>query len=225
MSDSEKEIVLRAELETVTKRSRRYHQIHSALHYLRNKPMLKARHRQWRQRHPKLCKRYTQRYVARHPERRRATELKSAAKRDKAKLAEYSRVKRPIFRQLDRARDRQRRKTDVLFVIKKRLRARLANALRGYGAKAEPTLQLLGCSLPFLKRHLESRFKPGMSWKNRHRWHIDHVLPCKAFDLTQREEQLKCFHWSNLQPLWKRDNLTKRSRVVDCQPELLLAIT
>ena len=70
---------------------------------------------------------------------------------------------------------------------------------------------LIGCSLEELKKHLESQFKPGMSWKNRGRngWHIDHIKPCASFDLSKSEEQHKCFHYSNLQPLWAKENLRK----------------
>ena len=70
---------------------------------------------------------------------------------------------------------------------------------------------LLGCSRDHLRRHLESRFQPGMTWENygRYGWHVDHVIPCSAFDLTNPDEVRKCFHFSNLQPLWWRDNIIK----------------
>ncbi len=46
-------------------------------------------------------------------------------------------------------------------------------------------------------------------------WHIDHRVPCAKFDLTKKEEQEKCFHYTNLQPLWAKDNLTKGSKYDD----------
>ena len=42
--------------------------------------------------------------------------------------------------------------------------------------------------------------------------HIDHIKPCAKFDLTKKEEQEKCFHYTNLQPLWACDNLMKGSK-------------
>jgi DNA/RNA endonuclease G (NUC1) len=62
-----------------------------------------------------------------------------------------------------------------------------------------------------LKAHLEAKFLPGMTWDNYgvHGWHIDHIIPCAAFDLSKETEQRKCFHFTNLQPLWAKDNLRK----------------
>ncbi|GAI33061.1 unnamed protein product, partial [marine sediment metagenome] len=59
------------------------------------------------------------------------------------------------------------------------------------------------------KKHLEKRFVKGMSWKNYGKWHIDHIKPCATFNLSEKKEQRKCFHYSNLQPLWAKENLSK----------------
>jgi len=50
-----------------------------------------------------------------------------------------------------------------------------------------------------------------MSWNNYTYigWHVDHIKPCCQFDLSKPEEQAKCFHYTNLQPLWAEENLTK----------------
>ena len=69
----------------------------------------------------------------------------------------------------------------------------------------------MGCSIEELKIHLEKQFRDGMSWNNygMYGWHIDHIKPCSAFDLTDLEQQKICFHYSNLQPLWAKENLSK----------------
>lgn len=74
-------------------------------------------------------------------------------------------------------------------------------------------MQLVGCSVTDLKKHLEKQFQPGMSWDNwgNDGWHIDHIRPCSSFDLTDPAEQVKCFHYTNMQPLWATDNLKKGS--------------
>jgi hypothetical protein len=60
-----------------------------------------------------------------------------------------------------------------------------------------------------LKAYLEAKFKPGMSWDNYGEWHIDHIIPLNDFELTIREQFLDAVHYTNLQPLWKAENLSK----------------
>lgn len=73
----------------------------------------------------------------------------------------------------------------------------------------------LGCSLEELKTHLEQQFQLGMTWENWSRtgWHIDHIQPLSSFDLTDREQFLKAAHYTNLQPLWAKDNLVKHNKI------------
>jgi hypothetical protein len=54
-----------------------------------------------------------------------------------------------------------------------------------------------------------------MTWQNYgyYGWHIDHIKPCASFDLRKPSEQRKCFHYSNLQPLWAKDNLQKSDKI------------
>ena len=74
----------------------------------------------------------------------------------------------------------------------------------------------LGCSVEELKRHLEKQFQPKMNWENYglYGWHIDHIKPLVNFDLTNREQFLEACHYTNLQPLWAEDNLSKGAKCV-----------
>jgi hypothetical protein len=74
---------------------------------------------------------------------------------------------------------------------------------------------MLGCSVQELWNHLESKFTPGMTRDNYGKWHVDHIVPCVAFDLTDETQQLECFNFRNLQPLWARDNLKKHAKEND----------
>lgn len=111
----------------------------------------------------------------------------------------------------------ERRKTNPQSKASHNLRDRIIKALKAQGTfKSESTIKLVGASIPFVKKWIESKFKPGMSWDNygkgKGKWNIDHIRPCASFDLTDLEQQRECFHYSNLQPLWSEDNLIKGDR-------------
>ncbi len=115
-----------------------------------------------------------------------------------------------------RRKYRKHRFEDPTYKIIKYLRNRIYFVIKNQSTtKEETTLELTGCSPSQLKSHLESLFQEGMSWDNYgvHGWHIDHIIPCASFDLTNPDEQRKCFHYTNLQPLWAVDNLSKGSKI------------
>lgn len=98
----------------------------------------------------------------------------------------------------------------------KNLRRRLREVLKGQ-KKSNSFMLLLGCSIEFFIEYMESKFEPGMTWENygnpngdhSNCWHVDHIKPCCSFDLSDPEQQKICFHYTNLQPLWGKDNLRK----------------
>lgn len=104
----------------------------------------------------------------------------------------------------------QRLSTDPSYRLQRNLRKRLATALKN-NYKSGSAVSDLGCSIDELKAYLESKFLPGMTWDNygKYGWHIDHIKPFSSFNLSNREELLKVCHYTNLQPLWWRDNLSK----------------
>ncbi len=125
----------------------------------------------------------------------------------------------PLNRDKIRAANRKRLKRYVLnpmFRVIRSLRRRLLFVLEGK-RKAAHSMELIGCTREQLRSHLESKFKPGMSWENYgvHGWHIDHIKPCASFDLSDPAQQHTCFHYSNLQPLWAYENLQKGDKLPD----------
>jgi len=109
-------------------------------------------------------------------------------------------------------RFKRRVKTDVQFRLRTRMRSRLCGVLTQRGLrKTKSIILFIGCTIEELKSHLEAQFKPDMTWDNygKNGWEVDHIRPCVSFDLTQEEEQKKCFHYTNLQPLWKSENASK----------------
>ena len=107
---------------------------------------------------------------------------------------------------------REKYNNDIDHKIKSNLRNRIFYAIRNKAKKLKRTEKLLGCTIDFLKKYLQLQFIDGMTFENYGKWEIDHIKPCAAFDLTKPEEQTQCFNYSNLQPLWKKDNLTKNSK-------------
>lgn len=97
--------------------------------------------------------------------------------------------------------------------LKASLRSRLYAFVKRKNKKS--SFDFIGCSIDELKEHLSSQFTEGMSWENYGEWHIDHIKPCSSFDLSILEEQQKCFHYSNLQPLWALDNLKKGAKEME----------
>ena len=95
--------------------------------------------------------------------------------------------------------------------LTRRVRTRMHCALNGK-KKQGRTMELIGCTPEQLREHLESQFVEGMAWGQHGKWHVDHVQPLAAFDLTKKKHQLHAFHWSNLQPLWAAANLAKADK-------------
>lgn len=129
------------------------------------------------------------------------------------RVAKYKNIEK--YRAMTRKWHRKKYLEDNEFRLKESLRSRVAQAIRkDYGEKAYRTLELVGCSIPALKNHIAKQFLPGMAWENYgvRGWHIDHKLPCASFDLTDPAQQKKCFHHTNLQPLWAKDNLSKGAK-------------
>lgn len=135
---------------------------------------------------------------------------------NREKKLKYTKDYRNKNREKINKKAREYEKTDVNSRMRRNLSSRIRIAVKVQSSnKAYKTMELIGCKIEDLRSHLESKFVTGMSWENYGRrqgkwgWEIDHIVPCACFDLTKEEEQKKCFHWTNLQPLWRRDNSSK----------------
>ncbi len=139
---------------------------------------------------------------------------KNYSEKNRKRLAKYYKDWRAA--NLDSVREymRNKRKTNIQFRIGEVLRTRQTKALAG-NYKRGSFVRDLGCTISELKFYLEGKFAEGMNWENYgHRsWHIDHVIPLAFFDLTDREQFLKACHYTNLQPMWAKENLKKGHKV------------
>ena len=201
--------------------------IASKIYYLKNKEKLKKYYQENKEKQKKYRQEHKEKIVIRHKkwyqEHKEKITIQHKIYRDNHKEEikntdkKYRQEhKKELNIQINKYRI-NRRKTDINFKISGNLRNRVRDAIKN-NLKSAPTMKLLGCSINFLKQHLESQFINNMSWKNHGKgvgnknlkeWHIDHIRPCASFDLSKPEEQRKCFHYSNLQPLWAKDNLSK----------------
>lgn len=183
--------------------------------YLKHKSKRDAANRKWAIKNRRLSLEIKKRWRDRNKEKCRASAIEAYYRR------------KPIFESQewkDKHNDYvfRRRKTDVQYCIAYRLRASMHQAIRRqFGKKAFKTMQVLGCTVKELKRHLESQFTNGMSWENRRSFVIDHFVPCKAFDLTNPDEQRWCFNYRNLRPMSHHDNQVKSDTLPDPLPDWL----
>lgn len=154
---------------------------------------------------PDVNKRATSRYRQKH----------------RIKLRELNRLKARKLRAEGKPqkRDRERRATDPIYNLSRRIRSRINMAF--YKAKKgtrkhTTAIQLLGCSYAEFKRHIESQFTEGMSWEKviDGSIHIDHIKPVSSFDLTDSLQQKAAFHFTNCQPMWAVENLEKGRKII-----------
>jgi hypothetical protein len=140
--------------------------------------------------------------------------IREWARAGRERNREYIRLYARTYYRKNRQHLFRLRKKSLSFRITHNLRSRIGSVLKGKNKSAR-TMELLGCDFLNFRKHLESKFKPGMNWSNYGRgWHIDHIHPCSRFDLSKSDEQKKCFHYSNMQPLWAEENLKKSNKMV-----------
>ena len=158
----------------------------------------KAKHLIWRKKNAETIKQQTKSW--------------RAANADYAKT--YYLANRAKVRQQHSIWQSKQIKENPYFRLVKNLRNRVKDGIKnGNGLKSSVTETLIGCTYAFVRQHLTSLFQPGMTLENYGLWEIDHIIPVASFDLTKEEEQKKCFHWSNMQPLWKQINRLKSDKL------------
>lgn len=124
----------------------------------------------------------------------------------------YHKKHRTKLRKTRREYVANRRKNDPIFRLQLNVRRRVNHAIEWLRAKKDRrTLDILGCDIDTLRRHLESKFKPGMTWENYGEWHVDHIIPLAQGRTKAKLEKL-C-HYTNLAPLWAEDNLKKGAKL------------
>ena len=104
-----------------------------------------------------------------------------------------------------------KRKTNPSYRLKVNLSSRLRKVLKGKIKKAATTMKLVGCTREEAVQWIESQFTDGMTWDT---IDVDHMMPCASFNLEDPEQQKSCFHYTNLQPLFRTDNRSKGDKIM-----------
>lgn len=152
-------------------------------------------------------------------EEKRQDKYKAKEREKYANDVQYREVKKERARNYQKNNQHKKRhkyNTDPNFRLRRVLSARVTDAIKNQATtKAYKTIELIGCTVDEARVHLENQFVKGMSWDNYKEWEIDHIIPCAFFDLSDPEQQKKCFHYTNLQPLWATDNRSKGARILE----------
>ena len=162
------------------------------------------KHKKWRESNIEYLKEYNKKY--------REKNGKEIDKRDWQKRKNDKKY-REYQKNYRREYDKNKRKNDPSYKLKQNLSRRIREVLKSNNVKKNKrSLEYTGCTASELYKYLESLFIDNMSWENMGKggWDIDHRKPVASFDLSNKEERKKCFHYTNLQPMWHEDNMQKK---------------
>lgn len=127
-------------------------------------------------------------------------------------MYKYNRKWNAENKEYKRKYNREKYNNDINYKIRSNISGRIRYFVKN---KSDGIKQYVGCSFDKLKKQLEDQFDDEMTWENhgQYGWHIDHIIPCSFFNLDDPRQQKICFHYSNLQPLWYDENISKHAKI------------
>lgn len=162
---------------------------------------------------------YWQREDVKEREAKRRKTDERYIKRSRERFRDYRKKWERADKERSYATKRERRKKYPKWRLHESVSARMRRDLkRGKCGMSlgEILKDELNYTIKDLHKHLEKKFKPGMTWENYgSEWHIDHIIPVAAFNFENVTDVdfKKCWALKNLQPLWKSENLIKNQRL------------
>jgi hypothetical protein len=161
-------------------------------------------YRQKRKSYPSYGKRVTKRIRKRKP---KALEDRINKKSQFNSIKEYQRAWR-----------KDKLNTDKKFALACNIRTLISISFKkkhGF-TKKNKTEDILGCTIKFLIEYLLTYY-PDNSLTHedfgRYGYHIDHIIPVAS--AKTEEEVIKLNHYTNLRPLWWKDNLKKSNKFLN----------
>ncbi len=180
-----------------------------------SRPEVKARQREqrrinrqrpeWKERNAKLRA---------NPARKSAEKLRQSSSEYRAiKSARAKKRRSDPAHRADVARYMRERRSDPFFAMVHRLRSRCRSMLKAKGYKKRTrTEEMLGAPLEDCLKIIERQFLPGMGWRNKNLWHLDHIIPLSSAESVEHLESL-C-RISNIRPMWAMDNQKKSAKIL-----------
>lgn len=135
----------------------------------------------------------------------RRLELKNKERRRKQKEVYWENTK-DVVREKRTKYMKIKRQTDEQFRIANNMRAILSYLITG---RQLTTSKDFGAYRDEIRTYLETLFIEGMSWDNYGEWEIDHIIPVSSFNQVDNEQLKQCWHYSNIRPIWKKENRQK----------------
>jgi hypothetical protein len=180
----------------IKKYYKEYYKEYHKQYYQENKERVK----QYQQEKKDIIKQYNKQYYQENKEQK-----KQYQQENRQKINEYF---------------KNRRIENPLFKLSTNLRNRTSKAFKNKGySKNTKTQEMLGVDFEIVKVHIERQFKNGMNWDNYGEWHIDHIIPLAS--ANTEEELFNLCRYTNLQPLWAEDNLSKGCKIYETQLKIL----
>ena len=174
--------------------------------------------KQYYQENKERKKQYQKQYYQENKERKK-DHYKQYCQKNKERIKQYHEQYRQKNKERIKQYKKQRRQSDPMFKLRCNLGNRTSRAFKVKGfSKNSKTREILGVEWEVVKKHIERQFTKGMSWDNYGKWHVDHIVPLAS--AKTEEEVVKLCHYSNLQPLWAEDNLSKNDKIEPTQVKL-----
>ena len=126
---------------------------------------------------------------------------------------EYREMNKEKVLKNNRESHKKRKETDPQYSITCTLRSRMNKVLV---RPSKNKILLIGTTKKILMEWLEFNLQcDNLTWDGRGDvWHIDHVIPCNKFDLTNQNEQKICMNWTNLKPMLAHKNIAKHDNIL-----------
>jgi hypothetical protein len=112
-------------------------------------------------------------------------------------------------------RHNKKYKNDSVYKFKHNLRSLILGSFKRNSnqfRKKSKTETILGCKIEEFRIYIQSKFKKGMALENHGEWHLDHIIPLAS--ATTEEDIIKLNHYTNFQPLWAEENLSKGCKTI-----------